>query len=196
MTTSDQHRFDLERLREQLARYEASDAVDAAHRSRMESLLEQSADPLARVSFRPGHFTASAFVLSPDRTRVLLIHHAKLDRWLQPGGHIEPEDADVLDAARREVSEETGLTELDAPATGEELLDVDIHAIPAHGLEPAHEHFDLRTAFLARDTDVAAGDGVRAARWFRFDELEDVAADASVRRAIRRLRTSGRFGLT
>ena len=36
-----------------------------------------------------GHVTASAFVLSPDFTSVLLTHHAKLDRWLQLGGHCD-----------------------------------------------------------------------------------------------------------
>ncbi|MEN8041330.1 MAG: hypothetical protein ABFR95_07475, partial [Actinomycetota bacterium] len=48
-----------------------------------------------RSEFEPGHFTASGFVTSPDGEALLLIHHGKLDRWLQPGGHIDPEDASV-----------------------------------------------------------------------------------------------------
>jgi 8-oxo-dGTP pyrophosphatase MutT (NUDIX family) len=47
-------------------------------------------------------------VFSPAGDRILIVHHRRLDRWLLPGGHIEPEDAEVWDASRREVLEETG----------------------------------------------------------------------------------------
>ncbi len=53
----------------------------------------------------PGHVTASAWIVDPARTQVLLLHHGKLNRWLQPGGHWE-EDPDLLSAALREAREE------------------------------------------------------------------------------------------
>ncbi|MBB5869878.1 8-oxo-dGTP pyrophosphatase MutT (NUDIX family) [Allocatelliglobosispora scoriae] len=53
------------------------------------------------------HFTAGAIVLD-DRDRVLLIHHNRIDQWLYPGGHLEP-DEDPAEAALREVREETGI---------------------------------------------------------------------------------------
>jgi len=93
----------------------------------------------------PGHITASAWIVSREHRSVLLTHHRKLDRWLQLGGHTDGE-ADVLAAAIREAEEESGLRDfrplpLDA---GPRILDVDVHVIPAHGREPAHEHHDIR----------------------------------------------------
>src|SRR5215217_9702417 len=54
-----------------------------------------------------GHITASGWVLSADKNSVLLMHHFKLDRWFQPGGHCDG-DPDVESVARKEVWEETG----------------------------------------------------------------------------------------
>ena len=65
-----------------------------------------------RTEYDPGHFTASGFVASPDRRCLLVIHHARLGKWLQPGGHIESDDETLEAAARREVAEETGISEL------------------------------------------------------------------------------------
>lgn len=59
----------------------------------------------------PGHFTASAIVLSPDLRHVLLVLHPRARAWLPPGGHLEPEDHSVSGAALREVREETGLSD-------------------------------------------------------------------------------------
>ena len=67
--------------------------------------LAQLPRPADRDRFEPGHFTASGFVISPNRKALLLIHHRRLDRWLQPGGHIDSEDASPIAAAIREVAE-------------------------------------------------------------------------------------------
>src|SRR5690348_5839252 len=70
-------------------------------------LLAQTAEPFSRSQFLPGHITGTGLVLSPEGKRVLLVHHARLDRWLLPGGHVEAQDVEIWDAARREVIEET-----------------------------------------------------------------------------------------
>jgi hypothetical protein len=118
--------------------YRPSDPRERAFQERMLELLTLPA-PTSRQQFVPGHLTASAFVLSPERDAVLLILHKKLQLWLQPGGHIEADDVSLLAAARREVAEEVGL-ELPASVTGA-VFDLDIHLIPARKDEPAHEHF-------------------------------------------------------
>ena len=143
-------------------------------------LREYGSTALSRNHFTPGHVTASGFVRKADR--LLVIHHERLDRWLQPGGHVEPEDADIESAARREVEEETGLTGLASLG----LLDVDIHQIPAARGEPVHLHFDVRWAFEATGSP-RAGDGVSDARWATLSELEELGADESVTRSWRRL---------
>src|SRR6202008_1440543 len=96
-------------LRTLLERLKPADALEHEHRARVLALLESAADPFDREHFAPGHVTASAFVLDPAHARLLLILHSKLGRWLQPGGHVESDDASVVSAARREVLEETGL---------------------------------------------------------------------------------------
>ncbi len=98
-----------------------------------------------------GHITGSAWVLSPDGSSVLLIHHKKLDRWLQPGGHVDETDQTVADTALREVMEECGLSNLTLAAPV--IFDVDVHEIPARGHEPTHFHYDLRFAFRAASMD-------------------------------------------
>src|ERR1017187_8465662 len=94
-------------------------------------LLECSPAPFSRDHFTPGHITCTGLVLAPHGERVLLVHHRRLDRWLLPGGHVEREDAQIGDAARREVIEETGVALLPNPAPP--LCGVDVHGIPAKG---------------------------------------------------------------
>ncbi len=177
------------RLAAALRAHVPADAREAAHRARMLDLVAAPGDVLARSHFAPGHFTASAFVLSPDATALLLIFHARLGRWLQPGGHFEPGDESVTAAARREVREETGLTDLDEPAAGAggALLDLDVHPIPAHGAEPAHEHFDVRVLLCARSADIAPGPDVGGARWVPLAEVGATMTDDSVRRVAAKL---------
>jgi 8-oxo-dGTP pyrophosphatase MutT (NUDIX family) len=93
----------------------------------------------------PGHITSSAWIVSRESGDVLLTHHRKLERWLQLGGHTEGEP-DVLSSAVREAEEESGLRIFQAiPRTGPcEILDVDVHDIPARGSEPLHQHHDIR----------------------------------------------------
>lgn len=152
----------------------------------LEAMLGLSAHPesTSRSHFDPGHFTASAFVVSPDDAEVLLIHHAKLQRWLQPGGHVDPTDADLEQAARREVAEETGLVDLELLASP---FDLDVHLIPARKLEPEHRHFDVRFLYRSRTRDAVAGSDAEAARWVRRGELDQLKTDDSVRRAMAKL---------
>jgi 8-oxo-dGTP pyrophosphatase MutT (NUDIX family) len=157
------------------------------HLRRVRSLTDSAADPFARDAFTPGHITASAFILSPERDALLLVFHARLAKWLQPGGHVDPADSDVCAAARREALEESGVENLrDAGSDG--IFDLDVHLIPARTREPAHEHFDVRFLFVAERLEVAAASDALDARWLAWDEIESVVADESVARAIAKIR--------
>jgi 8-oxo-dGTP pyrophosphatase MutT (NUDIX family) len=156
----------------------------------MLALADHRGDPFARTSFVPGHFTASAFVWSPDRSALLLVLHGKLHRWLQPGGHFDPGEDDPIVAARREVLEEVGVV-----ADGEqELFDVDVHVIPARGLDPEHRHYDLRVLLHARDWNFRAGSDAREAKWVPLDAIGEAESDESVMRAVRKLRSPSARG--
>jgi len=164
-----------------LADYDPADEAEQEYLARMRDLAESSPDPFARDSFTPGHFTAGAFVVHPAQPRLLLIHHGKLGRWLQPGGHVDPGDTGPRHAARREAGEETGITAIELLDPG--LFDVDVHRFPAGpGGGHAHEHFDLRFLFRARHAAVAAGPEVGAVRWMSRAEIEELDADRSLLR--------------
>lgn len=139
-----------------------------------------------RSEFDPGHFTASGFIASPDAEAVLLIHHGKLDRWLQPGGHIEADDATVEDAVRREVFEETGIGGLERVGTS--LVRIDAHIIPERGSEPEHTHIDLAMGFIAPSDAIGPLDEVKDARWVPFDGLGSYGVDIGVLGGVRALR--------
>jgi 8-oxo-dGTP pyrophosphatase MutT (NUDIX family) len=171
-----------------LGRHVAADPREEEHRTRMLALLTSEA-PFDRRSYEPGHFTASAFVLSPERDALALIFHKKLRIWVQPGGHVEPGDGSLCAAARREVGEEIGVP-LEEPDCGAALFDVDVHSIPARPGEPAHEHFDARFRLVATSRTLAPNDEVERARWVAFDDVDRFATDESVRRAVRKLRAT------
>ena len=87
-----------------------ANASEQRHRARILQLIEQTERPFSREQYTPGHVTASAFVTNPEHTELLLILHSKLQLWLQPGGHVEAEDGDIVASARREVLEEVGVS--------------------------------------------------------------------------------------
>ena len=147
-------------LRRLLEAHAPADTREAQHREHMLRLLDSAELPFSREQYVPGHVTASAFVLDPDARELLLILHGKLGLWLQPGGHVEPEDADVLESARREVREEVSVSELSIVGTG--LLDLDVHDIPARGAQPAHAHFDERFLFRTSSRAFRTGSDAKA----------------------------------
>jgi len=152
-------------VRELLSSYSVAGSEEPAL-ARMRRLLEAPGRVFASTHYSPGHFTASGVVTPPDFSEVVLIDHIKIGKWLQPGGHFEPIDATPVDAARREIEEECGITRLDAHG----LIDIDVHDIDKRQTQPAHAHFDLRFLFTTDQRDLQALDGVVGARWVGVHE--------------------------
>jgi 8-oxo-dGTP pyrophosphatase MutT (NUDIX family) len=166
-----------------------ADAQEREHLARILEFVARHPRPFDRT-LRVGHLTGSAIVVSASADRVLLLHHRKLGLWLQPGGHGEAGEATGEAVALREAGEETGMRGLALHPGAPRPLDVDIHAIPAHENEPAHEHLDLRYLVIAPDSSLAVHDPAEshAIRWFTWPEVERMALDPGLRRALEKVK--------
>lgn len=154
----------------------------------MLDLVRGGGDPFSQYHYKPGHFTVSAFVLTEDRTEVLLVHHRRLDMWIEPGGHVDPTDDGLVSAAMREVEEETGVGDVAVLVDG--ILDLDAHPIPAYRDEPPHRHFNLTFAFVAPQPAELTGqsDEVHEVIWHPLDRLAELTGDRSTLRAAAKIR--------
>lgn len=166
-----------------LQQYKADDAEEDKHRQAIIGLLQD--DNCFERSRLEGHITASAWIISPDSAKVLLLHHSKLDRWLQPGGHADG-DEDVARVALREAQEETGLTSL--KATSQEIFDLDVHLIPARKDEPEHFHYDIRFLLSAcPDEPISHNHESKAVAWVHLNEAaERCRNEASIVRLVKK----------
>ena len=104
-------------LLDALSAHVAADGREARDVATLVSVVRASPGCFSRSHYAPGHVTGSAFVVSPDLSQVLLIHHRTIGRWLQPGGHYEPADSFAASAARDRRSRDAALIRHSALST-------------------------------------------------------------------------------
>lgn len=152
---------------------------------RFEQLLSHD-DAFQRYHL-PGHITGSAWIVDTLKTRALLVHHAKLNRWLQPGGHADGEE-DVTAVALREAQEETGVQHFKLLQS--RIFDLDIHPIPARPDFPAHDHYDIRFLFEADPGDLlTVSEESHDVQWVELAQLEKYNNEPSILRLKHKLLT-------
>jgi 8-oxo-dGTP pyrophosphatase MutT (NUDIX family) len=171
-----------------VGRMPVAHADQGALRGRFVAHLTEHDDGVWR-SCRPDHLTASTIVLSTDASQVLLTLHAKARRWFQVGGHLEPGDTSLADAARREATEESGLAvELDPVP-----VHLHEHAVPFCGPDGDVHHLDVRFVAVAPDgARPAVSDESLDVRWWPVDDLPNPELTEPVALAVARVR--GRRG--
>jgi 8-oxo-dGTP pyrophosphatase MutT (NUDIX family) len=174
---------------DQLAAHLPADAAEARDLETIRAFAVAHPAPFDRA-IASGHLTGSALVVSAGGDRVLLLHHRKLDRWLQPGGHGDPGEATGEEVALREAREETGLLGLALHPRAPRPLDVDVHEIPARGAEPAHLHLDLRYLVMAPPGAALSRqlEETNDLRWFTWDELAGLGLDGGLQRLLAKAR--------
>jgi 8-oxo-dGTP pyrophosphatase MutT (NUDIX family) len=176
-------------LLEELRRYQPADEAEERHQRAIIGHLVHTKSPLSRGKFKPGHVTASLFIVDPKSGKVLLHHHRRLARWLQMGGHVEGNET-PSQAALREGREESGLGDLALLQDG--IFDVDVHGIPAHKEDPEHFHYDVRYVAATRSPRSIAMDAAESKELAWVDlvkavELMDEEASARALGKIRKL---------
>ena len=145
---------------------------------RLTRSLVNEADLTSRKEFG-GHVTTGAVIIGPT-WQVLHVRHRALDRWLLPGGHLEPKDTSLLGATLRELDEETGMAGVAVePIPNFEVvpLDVDVHPIPPSPdrEEPEHWHFDFRHVFRASSLLVELQENeLTDHRWLPLERVANV----------------------
>ena len=149
--------------------------------------LQSHSRPFDRAHL-DAHLTASALVVDSAGERILLGLHRKLNRWLQVGGHGEPDEVCAMAVAFREAFEESSIAGLVLYPGAPQPFDVDVHQIPARGEVTAHLHLDIRYLLLA---PVGATVALREEehlqmRWWTWGEAENLDLDPSLRRMIRK----------
>lgn len=165
-------------LTEAIKNHQSPYEDELAFRERFLEILQQS-ECYERESL-PGHITGSSWIVDEERKHVLLTHHAKLNKWLQPGGHADG-DENIFRVALREAEEETGLKALKllSPLP----FDIDIHIIPAGNNFPEHFHYDVRFIFGASANDeLSITHESNDLKWILLSEIESYTDNSSILR--------------
>ena len=153
-------------LIEMLKNYRPEAQEEIFFKDRMISFIKENQNCFER-SLEIGHITASAWLLNKDGSKALLMHHMKLDRWFQLGGHCDG-NPDVLAVAIKETQEESGIIQISS--VSENIFDIDIHLIPENKKEKAHYHYDVR--FLLQVTsneEIIQNNESKELRWIGKD---------------------------
>ena len=161
-------------LKEQIEKYMPFDEVEQKDKEQFLEFINSFDDVLTRNNIF-GHFTASAFVVNKDRTKMVVVYHIINDGWAYPGGHADGID-DLLSVAVREVEEETGLKA--------KVLDKNIFAINSNPVighvkrgkyVSSHIHFDCVYIMEADDKIplVYREDESKGAKWVDFKDAYD-----------------------
>jgi 8-oxo-dGTP pyrophosphatase MutT (NUDIX family) len=150
-----------------LTEWRAPDAAQDAMRHAVLAFVLARPDACLRECV-PGHVTASALVLDDTGLRVLLTLHPRVGRWVQLGGHCDDGDADIVAAALREATEESGVAGL---RIDPELAAVHVHPVTC-SLGVPTRHLDLQfVAHAPAGARIAISDESGDLRWWPADGL-------------------------
>jgi 8-oxo-dGTP pyrophosphatase MutT (NUDIX family) len=168
-----------------LGQYQPEGEAETADLHRTRALAKTVGDAWRREL--PLHVTASALIVHPETSRVLLRWHQRQQAWLQVGGHGDPGESDPLTIALREATEETGLADL-VPWPDDQLRHLVIVGVPAGKGEPAHEHADLRYFMATRTPDAARAENEHAPlHWLSIPEAYQATSEVNLRESLARL---------
>lgn len=163
--------MDKSSLIKSIENYTSSFSQEVKYKSKFLTLFQD--DDCFLRSRLAGHLTASCWVLNPEKDNVLLMHHKKLDRWLQPGGHADGNE-DLLNVAKKELEEETGLVHFSVNA---EIFDLDVHTIPERKDVPEHFHYDVRFLFTATNpNEIQKNHESMELKWVALTDVHELCA--------------------
>ena len=153
--------------------YMPKDTQEIEFKRRFIALISKYPDCFQRT-LTHAHITGSVWVVDKSFEYALMTHHAKLNKWLQLGGHADGE-ADIKAVSLREAKEESGLRHIQM--IGPHIFDLDIHQIPANNHEMTHEHFDIRYLFVAnREESIQKNHESKEVAWVQLKKMNELTA--------------------
>ena len=161
-------------LKEQIEKYMPFDEVEQKDKEQFLEFINSFDDVLTRNNIF-GHFTASAFVVKKNKTKMVVVYHIINDGWAYPGGHADGID-DLLSVAVREVEEETGLK---AKVLDENIFAINSNPVIGHVKRgkyvSSHIHFDCVYLMEADDKIplVYREDESKGVKWVDFEDAYD-----------------------
>lgn len=143
----------------------------------------------------PGHITASGFIFDTKSQKMLFISHAFLKKILQPGGHVENTDRNILETAYREIFEEISIKKQElrlVPVDNECIFTpthIDIHSIPKNDMkkEPDHLHYDFQYFFFLKPLKKAVRNTTKKIKnieWIPFETFSKMQEFQSISQKI------------
>jgi len=178
------HRQELLQL---LADYKTPHMEEAAMVNRTRHFIAQHSNCFDR-RLASGHVTGSAWVINPACSHVLMLHHRKLDLWLQPGGHADG-DTDIIRVALKETAEESGIDIQQIKLLSESIFDVDVHTVHDSTHDFRHEHFDIRFLLEIDDSlPIPGNDESHEIGWVPLNQVSHFNNAISLRRMVQKTR--------
>ena len=177
------HRNELLNL---LRSYHTRYMDEVSYARRAIAYIEQNEDVFERAA--SVHVTGSAWVVSPDREKVLLMHHRKYGHWFQMGGHSDG-DPDVINVALKECAEETGVDPAHITLIDSSIFDVDLHDVPQIGQVQAHGHIDIRFLVEIDDSvEIPGNHESHEVKWFSLYQVMQMNRFRSTYRMLEKTR--------
>ena len=161
-------------LKEQIENYIPFDEQEQIDKEQFLEFINKFDDVLTRKNIF-GHFTASAFVVNKERTKMVVVYHIINDGWIYPGGHADGIE-DLKSVAVREVEEETGLK---AKVLDENIFAINSAPVKGHVKRgkyvSAHIHLDCVYLMEADDKIplVYREDESKGVKWVDFEDAYD-----------------------
>lgn len=169
-------------LNNQLKNYSSNYKEENSFKLKMLDLINTKGSLAFSRKSIEAHFTASAWIVNPISYQVLLLHHKKLQKWLQPGGHADGL-TDLEQVAKKEAEEETHLKNLKLAHNG--IFDLDIHVIPAYQKIASHEHFDVRFFYFCDQTEeIKINEESNDFQWVHLPEVKHLSEEISIHRMV------------